>query len=286
MENVEPPPDAASPPPPLPPKPVVAAFDVEAAPVAGEAASDSAPLLDGGGDAPHRGAAGDIFAGLAALTVGPLLAAGGALHAALPSALQQHTRAGADALQHGAGVLGAGLKSGAVAARDGFVQAGTFVVAAMPQEVKDGLAVAQRGAVAAKDAALVGTGIAVSVLPREFRDVAHASRDAVEKLAEAGRAVERLLKDKAWRGRDADGKQPQRKASRTRGAICARPHALPCQPFFNYYRTHLAYVLGCVHACISRYMCLTRSTGRAHFSVQSCSSTTRTRRTIWWTRSS
>jgi hypothetical protein len=119
-----------------------------------------------------------------------------------------------DGLTKSADVMKDGLLQGASAVRGGLASAGGALAAVMPQEVKDGLKagaqaaqrgvdfvgeVAGAGAVIAKDAAKEGAATVLSVLPQEFRDVANVSREAVEKLAEAGRAVERLLKDKAWR---------------------------------------------------------------------------------------
>ncbi len=158
-----------------------------------------------------RSAGGDILAGLRALTYDPLVgvvrAGSGAVASVMPQGLKDGLRSGADVMKDG-------LLTGAGAVKGGLVKTGEVLASVMPQDLKDGLRtgamVAQRGAsmaadaamagaAIAKDAAVEGAGVVVSVLPQEFRDVANVSREAVEKLAEASRAVERLLKDKAWR---------------------------------------------------------------------------------------
>ena len=212
----------------------VVAFDVEGADAGGEGAPRSGwpssaadtdargereqdPLLSSSPQpdsltAPSgRSAGGDILAGLRALTYDPLKsvvrAGGGAVASVMPQGLKDGLRSGADGLKDG-------LSAGADFMKDGFMRTGEALASVMPQDLKDGLrtgaVAAQRGAqmaadaavagaVLAKDAAVEGAGVVISVLPQEFRDVANVSREAVEKLAEASRAVERLLKDKAWR---------------------------------------------------------------------------------------
>jgi hypothetical protein len=158
-----------------------------------------------------RSAGGDILAGLRALTVDPLAsvvrAGGGAVAGVLPQSFK-------DGLKSGADVMKDGLLTGAGVVKGGLMKTGEALANVLPQEVKDGMragaVVAQRGAqfaadtalagaAIAKDVAVEGVGVVASVLPQEFREVASVSREAVEKLAEASRAVERLLKDKAWR---------------------------------------------------------------------------------------
>ena len=224
-----------------------AVFEVEAGHHAapGEEA-ESAPLL--GGAAPvdssvgiedltapsGRSAGGDILAGLRALTVDPFTSAvragGGAVAGVLPQSFKDGFKSGADVMKDG-------LMTGAGVVKGGLLKTGDLLASALPQEVKDGLrtgaVAAQRGAqfatdaamagaALAKDVAVEGAGVVASVLPQEFREVAAVSREAVEKLAEASRAVERLLKDKAWRnyggvkkGKKVRGRQPA--AERVRG---------------------------------------------------------------------
>ena len=185
---------------------------------------------------PGRSAGGDILAGLRALTFDPLVGgarmAGGALASVMPQGLKDGAKKGADAFKDG-------LMTGAGAVKGGLVKTGDAIASAMPQELRDGLAAsaaaaqrgalvaleaAQAGAMVAKDVAEQGAGVVISVLPQEFKDVAAVSREAVEKLAEAGRAVERLLKDKAWRNMNSGGQKKGKKARRR-----ARP-SLRCAP--------------------------------------------------------
>lgn len=226
-------PAAMSAPPPPPSAAGLTPLDVEsgagpAPPALGWEAGEAEPLLSSAAAPPPspppqflgaedllapsgRSAGGDILAGLRALTVAPLASVGRAGGRAISSALPQGLK---DGLSKGAEGFVGGLASGASAVRGGLVRTGDALAAVTPELVKDGLkagaAAAQRGAAVlgevtaagaavAKEAAAEGAASVLSVLPQEFKDVAAVSREAVEKLAEAGRAVERLLKDKAWR---------------------------------------------------------------------------------------
>jgi hypothetical protein len=236
---------------------------------------DAVPLLGGGeGEDEHtpstlRSAGADILSGVRALTFDPLVGtlrfAGNAAASVMPQGLKDGAKKGADALKDG-------LLTGAGAVRGGLVKTGDAIASVMPQELKDGLKTtaeaaqrgaqvafdaAQAGAVMAKDVAVEGAGVVISVLPQEFKDVAMMSREAVDKLAEASRAVERLLKDKAWRNRNEGGKKKGKKVRELvpghkppGAALLARvgrsPQRPAAQSFWNYYRAHLAYVLGCV----------------------------------------
>jgi hypothetical protein len=252
----------AQPPPPPPPPPhgnaghaaaaaasPAAAAPPFASPCDGEAERDplfSPSLNDDDPSSPSgRSAGGDILAGLRALTFDPLVGvgrmAGDAFASAMPQGLKDGAKKGADALKDG-------FMTGAGAVKGGLVKTGDILASAMPQELKDGLKTtaeaAQRGAqfaadkavagaVLAKDVAVEGAGVVISVLPQEFKDVAAVSREAVEKLAEAGRAVERLLKDKAWRGYNKGGQKKGKKARACVGAALRRALQRACARAFG-----------------------------------------------------
>jgi hypothetical protein len=212
--------------------------------VAWEQGRDTAPLLGEAEDLASptlRSAGADILSGVRALTFDPLVGtlrfAGNAAASVMPQGLKDGAKKGADALKDG-------FITGAGAVRGGLVKTGDAIASVMPQELKDGLKTtaeaAQRGAQVAfdatkeaagiaKDVAVEGAGVVISVLPQEIKDMAMMSREAVDKLAEASRAVERLLKDKAWRNRNDGGKKKGKKvrlcARRTGRKPSARPRA-------------------------------------------------------------
>ena len=305
-----------------------------------EQGGDTAPLLGEAEDAASptlRSAGADILSGVRALTFDPLVGtlrfAGNAAASVMPQGLKDGAKKGADALKDG-------FITGAGAVRGGLVKTGDAIASVMPQELKDGLKTtaeaAQRGAQVAfdaaqeaagiaKDVAVEGAGVVISVLPQEIKDMAMMSREAVDKLAEASRAVERLLKDKAWRNRNDGGKKKGKKvrlwraprgpqtpvlrrarASRRTRSRChaARSRSgttTACSWPTSWGERDASATRAAARARPLVLRTRTRAAassrpasaadaptraGRAPFSAPSCSSRTLTRRTTSWTRSS